>query len=164
MIETREKMDQIMQEIESPERKSGKQIGERILKRKVNEKENQIPSISLEIEQLKEYVDENNQLYAMTMEFEEEKNVSFIKRLYVKLCMRLLRPIMEKETAFHASVTRSINHLYNNTVLSQQFADEQSKQFRKMEEELLQLRYYNAANEEKIRDLYQRLEQLGVNE
>lgn len=164
MIETREKMDQIIQEIESPEKKSGKQIGERILKRKVNEKETQIPNISLEIEQLKEFVDANNQLYAMTTELEEEKNASFIKRLYIKICMRLLRPAMGREIAFHASVTRSVNHLYNTAVLVQQFVDEQGRLVHKLEEELRQQQYYNAANEEKIRDLYRRLEQLGVNE
>lgn len=164
MIQTREKLNQIIQEIEIPEKKSGKQIGERILKRKVNEREKQFAYINLEIAQLKEYVDENNQLYAMAMELEEEKNASFIKRIYTKLCMRLLRPALGREIAFHASVTRSVNHLYNNAILLQQFADEQGKLICKMEEELIQQQYYNVANEEKIRDLYQRLEQLNTNQ
>ena len=159
MMQTRKKLDEILQEIETPEKKSGKQIGERILGKKLDEKNMAASRVSLEIEQLKEYVEQNNQHYAVTLESGGGESSSFIKRLYRKVLFRLLAPVLEQETVFHASVTRSINHLYNNMIMLQQFIDAQANQIQTMEKKLEQQEFYNIANEEKIRELYQRLEQ-----
>lgn len=158
MMQAREKIDQIIQEIELPENMSGKQIGERILGRKLGERPSQVRHINLEIEQLKEYVEKNNQLYVIALESEE--SVSFPKRIFRKLQRRLLASVLEQETEFHASVTCSVNHLYNNMCLTQQFMDEQTNRIRRLEEELSQQQYFSAVNDEKIRELYQRLEQM----
>ena len=68
MIQVRQKVKEIVEEIEYPEQMSGKQIGEIILGKGQKQENASIHSTYLEIKQLKEYVEKNNQSYNITIE------------------------------------------------------------------------------------------------
>lgn len=161
MMQTREKIRGIMQEIETPERKSGKQIGEQILGRKVADDLRAVSGCCLEIQQLQEYVERNNASYVISTGQEAGGSVGFIKRMFHKIRGRLVGSMADQETAFNASVTCSINHLYNNMIILQHYADEQAGIIRRLEDELAQQRFLNAVSEEKIRELYQKMDEKG---
>lgn len=157
MRQTREKLQGIIAEIEEGERKSGKQIGEKILGRKVADKSGAVSSCCLEIQQLQEYVEKNNRLYVISSGQENAESPGLVRRIFHKVRDKFVGSITEQETEFNASVTCSINHLYNNMIILQQYADEQAGIIKKLEKELEQQRFLNAVSEEKIRMLYHRL-------
>lgn len=161
MMQTREKLQGIMKEIETPERRSGKQIGEQILGRKVADESGAVSNCCLEIQQLQEYVEKNNQLYVISAGQEAAGSSGFLKGLFHKFRSRILGSVTEQETAYNASVTCSINHLYNNMIILQQYADAQARIIRKLEVELAQQRFVNVVCEEKIRELYHKFNSEG---
>lgn len=158
MMQTKEKIYEIMQEIEMPQQKSGKQIGERILGRSISDGELHTHHYSLEIEQLKKYIENNNQIYGITLNQEPDTSDGWKQRVVRKVRTAVVSPVVEQDNAFHASVTCSLNHLYNNMIILQKFADEQAEVIQRLEEELAQQRFVNMVNEEKIRELYGMLE------
>lgn len=159
MIQVRQKVKEIVEEIEYPEQMSGKQIGEIILGKGQKQENASIHSTYLEIKQLKEYVEKNNQSYNITIENQDgNTKLPFWKKIYRKLLQHIMAPILEQENIFHASVTCSINHLYNNMILTQQFIDEQTGLIRRLEEQIRQQKYSDAVNHEKINELQQRLD------
>lgn len=158
MIQTKEKIHGIMQEIEMPQRKSGKQIGEQILGRSISDDKIHMHQYNLELEQLKEYVENNNQIYGISLEQESDVSGGWKQQVIRKMRTAVVSPVVEQENAFNASVTRSFNYLYNNMVILQNFVDEQADIIQKLEEKLEQQRLINMVNEEKIRELYGMLE------
>lgn len=161
MRQTREKIREIMQEIETPERKSGKQIGEQILGRKVANESGAVSRCSLEIQQLQEYVERNNASYVISLGEEPGGKLGFLRRIGHRIRDRFTGSVAEQQTAFNASVTCSINHLYNNMIILQQYADDQAGIIRKLEQELAHQRFLNAVSEEKIKELHRRLNREG---
>ncbi|MCM1495529.1 MAG: hypothetical protein NC089_06985 [Bacteroides sp.] len=161
MMETREKIQTIIQELETPERQSGKQIGERILGRKVADGNGAVSNCSLEIQQMQEHVEHNNENYVISLEEEPGGRLGFIRKHGYEYWRSCVGSVAEQQTAFNASVTRSINHLYNNMIILQQYADRQAGIIRSLEKELARQQFLNTVSEEKIKELQRRLNREG---
>lgn len=161
MMQARDKINSIMSEIETPQRKSGTQIGEQILGRKITSIRDLQPC-NLEIDALHEYVERNNQTYAVTADGSNPNQPNFrgiVQRVVGKARNAFGGPMAEQETTFNASVTCSINHLFNDMVILQEYAKKQEQRLRQLEQELEQQRFLNMVNEERIRDLVRNLEE-----
>lgn len=141
MVETKATIDKIISEIETntpvvPQQ--GKmninQVMEILLDRNTVATESVgEPSVgnseyNFDMSELKRWRDKNNQIYSIKLERPLYSNrpvigklVVFVKKVTRKLLRPVLYPILTEQNEFNASVTASINALYNNELTTQQF-------------------------------------------
>jgi len=141
MVETKATIDKIISEIETntpvvPQqgKMSINQVMEILLDRNTVATESVgEPSVgnseyNFDMSELKRWRDKNNQIYSIKLERPLYSNrpvigklVVFVKKVTRKLLRPILYPILTEQNEFNASVTASINALYNNELTTQQF-------------------------------------------
>ena len=147
-MNTKNKIDNILNEIESPhyEPLSAQQIINRILSKDEidnsdsnmdnddNNKKDQ--EYKLDIETLSSCTNNNNQLYYVNYYYPLRSNrriiaklLIFLRKIIRKIIKFLFDPILDRQNRFNGSVTASINALLNNEIVTQDFIDSISNKF-----------------------------------
>lgn len=140
MDDTRQTIDKILSEIEDSSigkniygKKSVKQVMEILLEKKIDMNEQMLDAdvskaLGLDMEELKRWRDKNNQIYSVNTDHPLYSNrpvigklVVFIKRVVRKIIRPIIYSIVTEQNEFNASVTASINALYNNEVTTNAF-------------------------------------------
>jgi 2-polyprenyl-3-methyl-5-hydroxy-6-metoxy-1,4-benzoquinol methylase len=90
----------------------------------------QTSSFQMDMDEIQRHRAYNNQGYSLSYYWPLHSNRKFVgkiiatvKKVIRKCLFFLLSPLIERQNAFNASVTASINALYNNDILTQSFID-----------------------------------------
>lgn len=197
MVETKETIDKIISELEGKNpnvSKSGKmsvnQVMEILLDRNVTPSDNVAEQdmgnseYSFDMGEVKRWRDKNNQIYSIKLDRSMYSNrpvigkaVVFVKKVTRKLIRPILYPIFTEQNEFNASVTASINALYNNELTTQQFILEQKatnattrelvERVRVLEEEVQRMNAspYEAINYSKFEQYFRgKKEEISINQ
>lgn len=98
---------------------------------KQNTDQNTLSQFKFDMDELSYWKDRNNQYYKIDyyrniISYRKHftKVIVFIKRIIRKMMRFLIEPILLEQNDFNASVTSSINALYNNAVVTQEFMNQ----------------------------------------
>lgn len=144
MADTRKTIDKILTEIENANtekapqsNKNVKQVMEILLDRKIDSNESPIDyrnniSYFFDMNELRTWQEKNNQVYHVPTDYPLSSNKPvigkldvFLKKVVRKLIRPIICPIVTRQNEFNASVTASINALYNNELVTNAFIGEQ---------------------------------------
>lgn len=161
MSETRQIINKVLSELEDGVKstlhnsKSVEQVMEILLGRKTEMNQPLVnvdnePLYTFDMEELRLWQERNNQIYHIPTDYSlnSDKAIigrisTFIKQVVRKMIRPIISPIVTRQNEFNASVTASINALYNNEVVTKAFIKAQENynvQIEQMKEEIASLK------------------------